>query len=324
MRNNLNYTDIIKEALRLEANELLRAAESLDENIEKAINLIDTLKGKLIITGVGKSGLVGAKMAATFASTGTSSFFLHPTEALHGDLGMIGKDDGVLAISYSGESEELAKILPHIKRFDIPLIGMTKEKNSTLGRYSDVVVAIKVDKEACPLNIVPTSSTTLTMALGDALAISLMKKRNFKKEDFASFHPGGSLGKQLYVKAKDLMRTKNLPFVMEETKLKDALFEMTKGRIGNVLVVDEDKKLKAVLSDGDLRRAMMRDDFSMEERVIKYASKNPKFITDENILASDVLNIIENYKLQHLVFTDKKMRVKGVIHIHDLVEAGIK
>ncbi len=324
MRNNLNYTDIIKEALRLEANELLRAAESLDENIEKAINLIDTLKGKLIITGVGKSGLVGAKMAATFASTGTSSFFLHPTEALHGDLGMIGKDDGVLAISYSGESEELAKILPHIKRFDIPLIGMTKEKNSTLGRYSDVVVAIKVDKEACPLNIVPTSSTTLTMALGDALAISLMKKRNFKKEDFASFHPGGSLGKQLYVKAKDLMRTKNLPFVMEETKLKDALLEMTKGRIGNVLVVDEDKKLKAVLSDGDLRRAMMRDDFSMEERVIKYASKNPKFITDENILASDVLNIIENYKLQHLVFTDKKMRVKGVIHIHDLVEAGIK
>ncbi len=324
MRNNLNYTDIVKEALRLEANELLRAAESLDENIEKAINLIDTLKGKLIITGVGKSGLVGAKMAATFASTGTSSFFLHPTEALHGDLGMIGKDDGVLAISYSGESEELAKILPHIKRFDIPLIGMTKEKNSTLGRYSDVVVAIKVDKEACPLNIVPTSSTTLTMALGDALAISLMKKRNFKKEDFASFHPGGSLGKQLYVKAKDLMRTKNLPFVMEETKLKDALLEMTKGRIGNVLVVDEDKKLKAVLSDGDLRRAMMRDDFSMEERVIKYASKNPKFITDENILASDVLNIIENYKLQHLVFTDKKMRVKGVIHIHDLVEAGIK
>ena len=324
MRNNLNYTDIVKETLRLEANELLRAAESLDKNIEKAIKLIDTLKGKLIITGVGKSGLVGAKMAATFASTGTSSFFLHPTEALHGDLGMIGKDDGVLAISYSGESEELAKILPHIKRFDIPLIGMTKEKNSTLGRYSDVVVAIKVDKEACPLNIVPTSSTTLTMALGDALAISLMKKRNFKKEDFASFHPGGSLGKQLYVKAKDLMRTKNLPFVMEETKLKDALFEMTKGRIGNVLVVDEDKKLKAVLSDGDLRRAMMRDDFSMEERVIKYASKNPKFITDENILASDVLNIIENYKLQHLVFTDKKMRVKGVIHIHDLVEAGIK
>jgi len=320
----LNYTNIVKEALELEANELLRTANSLDKNIDKAIELIDSLKGKLIITGVGKSGLVGAKMAATFASTGTSSFFLHPTEALHGDLGMIGKDDGVLAISYSGESEELAKILPHIKRFDIPLIGMTKDKNSTLGKYSDVIVAIKVEKEACPLNIVPTSSTTLTMALGDALAISLMKKRNFKKEDFASFHPGGALGKKLYVKAKDLMRTKNLPFVREDTKLKEALFEMTKGRIGNVIVVNKDRKLKAVLSDGDLRRAMMREDFSIEDKVIKYASKNPKFIIDENILASDVLNIIENYKLQHLVFTDKNMTVKGILHIHDLIEAGIK
>jgi len=324
VRNKLNYTNIVKEALELEANELLRTANSLDKNIDKAIELIDSLKGKLIITGVGKSGLVGAKMAATFASTGTSSFFLHPTEALHGDLGMIGKDDGVLAISYSGESEELAKILPHIKRFDIPLIGMTKDKNSTLGKYSDVIVAIKVEKEACPLNIVPTSSTTLTMALGDALAISLMKKRNFKKEDFASFHPGGALGKKLYVKAKDLMRTKNLPFVREDTKLKEALFEMTKGRIGNVIVVNKDRKLKAVLSDGDLRRAMMREDFSIEDKVIKYASKNPKFIIDENILASDVLNIIENYKLQHLVFTDKNMTVKGILHIHDLIEAGIK
>ena len=320
----MNYKKIVKETLELEANELLKAADSLDDDINRAIELIDGIKGKLIITGVGKSGLVGAKMAATFASTGTSSFFLHPTEALHGDLGMIAKSDAVLAISYSGESEELAKILPHIKRFDIPLIGMTKDKNSTLGRYSDVVVAIKVDKEACPLNIVPTSSTTLTMAFGDALAISLMKKRDFKKEDFASFHPGGALGKRLYIKAKDLMRRENLPFVSEDMKLKDALFEMTRGRIGNVLIVDEDRRLKAVLSDGDLRRAMMRDDFSMDDKVIKYASLNPKFVTDENILASDVLNMIENYKLQHLVFTDENRVIKGILHIHDLIEAGIK
>ncbi len=320
----MEYLNIIKETLTLEANELLKAASSLDKEIEKAIEIIYSLKGKLIVTGVGKSGLVGAKMAATFASTGTSSFFLHPTEALHGDLGMIGKEDGVLAISYSGESEELAKILPHIKRFDIPLIGMTKDKNSTLGKYSDALIPIKVEKEACPLNIVPTSSTTLTMALGDAIAISLMKKRNFKKEDFASFHPGGALGKRLYVKAKDLMRTKDLPLVDENTSLKEALFEMTRGRIGNVLIVDEKRRLKGVLSDGDLRRAMMRDDFSINDNVMKYASKNPKFVTDENILASDVLKIIENYKMQHLVFTDEEKRVKGVIHIHDLVEAGIK
>ncbi len=315
---------IVKEALEIEAKEILKASEKIDKEIEKAIDIIYNLKGKLIVTGVGKSGLVGAKMAATFASTGTSSFFLHPTEALHGDLGMIGKEDGVLAISYSGESEELSKILPHIKRFDIKLIGMTKDRNSTLAKYSDVVIPIYVEREACPLNIVPTSSTTLTMALGDAIAIALMKMRNFKKEDFASFHPGGALGKRLYVKAKDLMRRENLPLVKENLSLKDALFEMTKGRIGNVIIVDDKGVLKAVLSDGDLRRAMMREDFSMDDPVIKYASKNPKFLENDEILASDVLKIIEDYKLQHMVFTDKEKRVKGVLHIHDLIEAGIK
>ncbi len=315
---------IVKEALEIEAKEILKASKKIDKEIEKAIDIIYNLKGKLIVTGVGKSGLVGAKMAATFASTGTSSFFLHPTEALHGDLGMIGKEDGVLAISYSGESEELSKILPHIKRFDIKLIGMTKDRNSTLAKYSDVVIPIYVEREACPLNIVPTSSTTLTMALGDAIAIALMKMRNFKKEDFASFHPGGALGKRLYVKAKDLMRRENLPLVKENLPLKDALFEMTKGRIGNVIIVDDKGVLKAVLSDGDLRRAMMREDFSMDDPVIKYASKNPKFLENDEILASDVLKIIEDYKLQHMVFTDKEKRVKGVLHIHDLIEAGIK
>ncbi len=315
---------IVKEALEIEAKEILKASKKIDKDIEKAIDIIYNLKGKLIVTGVGKSGLVGAKMAATFASTGTSSFFLHPTEALHGDLGMIGKEDGVLAISYSGESEELSKILPHIKRFDIKLIGMTKDRNSTLAKYSDVVIPIYVEREACPLNIVPTSSTTLTMALGDAIAIALMKMRNFKKEDFASFHPGGALGKRLYVKAKDLMRRENLPLVKENLSLKDALFEMTKGRIGNVIIVDDKGVLKAVLSDGDLRRAMMREDFSMDDPVIKYASKNPKFLENDEILASDVLKIIEDYKLQHMVFTDKEKRVKGVLHIHDLIEAGIK
>ncbi len=315
---------IVKTALKTEAMEILKASENLSKEIEKAIDIIYNLKGKLIVTGVGKSGLVGAKMAATFASTGTSSFFLHPTEALHGDLGMIGKEDGVLAISYSGESEELSKILPHIKRFDIKLIGMTRNKNSTLGRYSDVVIPIKVEREACPLNIVPTSSTTLTMALGDAIAIVLMKMRNFKKEDFASFHPGGALGKRLYVKAKDLMRKDNLPLVEENLPLKEALFVMTQGRIGNVVIVDKDKKLKAVLSDGDLRRAMMREDFKLEDPVIKYATKNPRYLDDDTVLASDVLKIIEDFKLQHMVFTDKNKKVIGILHIHDLIEAGIK
>ncbi len=218
---------IAKEVLLTEAKELEQASLKLGEEIGKVVELVSNIKGKLIITGVGKSGLVGSKMAATFASTGTSSFFLHPTEAMHGDLGMIGKEDVLLAISYSGESEELTKILPHVKRLDIPLIGMAKDKNSTLGRYSDVFVSIMIDKEACPLGVAPTSSTTLTMALGDALAVCLMKKKDFQKEDFASFHPGGSLGKQLFIKIKDIMRDKDLPIVSADTALKDAIVVMS-------------------------------------------------------------------------------------------------
>ncbi|MCK4737557.1 MAG: SIS domain-containing protein, partial [Sulfurimonas sp.] len=182
----MNYKQIAQETLEIEANTLLESAKNIGDVFDKAVEIILACKGKLIITGVGKSGLIGAKMAATFASTGTPSFFLHPTEALHGDLGMIGDRDVVIAISYSGESEELSSILPHVKRFDTPLIGMTRDKNSTLGKYSDAVIDVVVDKEACPLNIAPTSSTTLTLALGDALAVCLMKARNFQKSDFAS------------------------------------------------------------------------------------------------------------------------------------------
>ena len=319
----MDYSKIAKKVLLTEAKELEIAASKIGDEIDKAVSIISKLKGKLIITGVGKSGLVGSKMAATFASTGTSSFFLHPTEAMHGDLGMVGKDDAVLAISYSGESEELTKILPHIKRFDIPLIAMAKDKNSTLGRYADVFLPIVVEKEACPLGVAPTSSTTLTMALGDALAICLMEYRGFEKEDFASFHPGGSLGKMLFVKIKDIMRVKELPIVSPKTTLKEAIVIMSEGRLGNVLIA-QNGILEGVLSDGDLRRALLRDDFSMDADSIRYASSNPKYITDENMLASDALKLIEEYKMQHLVVTDEDKKIKGVLHIHDLVEAGIK
>jgi arabinose-5-phosphate isomerase len=319
----VNFTKIAKEVLQTEAKELEHAASLIDKEIDEAIKLISNIKGKLIITGVGKRGLVGSKMAATFASTGTSSFFLHPTEAMHGDLGMIGKDDAVLAISYSGESEELVKMLPHIKRFEVPLIAMARDKNSTLGKYADVFLPIHVQKEACPLNTAPTSSTTLTMALGDALAVCMMEYRGFEKEDFASFHPGGSLGKMLFVKIKDIMRDKNLPIVTPKTALKEAIVTMSEGRLGNVLIA-ENGTLIGVLSDGDLRRALMREDFSMEADSITYASTNPKYTTDENMLASEALKMIEEYKLQHLVITDKDKKIKGVLHIHDLVEAGIK
>ena len=320
----MNFKQIIKDVLLTESKELEKAAANISFDIEKAIDLIINSKGKLIVTGVGKSGLVGTKIAATLASTGTSSFFLHPTEAMHGDLGMIGKDDIVLGISYSGESEELVQILPHLKRFNIPLIAMAKNEKSTLAQYSDVFINISVEKEACPLDTAPTSSTTLTMAMGDALAICLMKKRDFKKEDFASFHPGGSLGKKLFIKVDDLLRKENLPVVSRETKLKDAILVMSEGRLGSVIIEDENKKVIALLSDGDLRRALMNDNFSMGCKVEDIATKNPKRLKNKELLASDALQIIEDYKIQLLIVTDENDKLVGVLHIHDLIEAGIK
>ena len=244
----MDYKSIAQETLDIEAHTLIDAKKHIGDEFKRAVELILPCKGKLIVTGVGKSGLIGAKIAATLASTGTPSFFLHPTEALHGDLGMIGREDIVLAISYSGESEELSSILPHIKRFDIPLIGMSKSSESTLGRYSDIHIPIIVEKEACPLNVAPTSSTTLTLALGDALAVCLMKARDFKKDDFASLHPGGALGKRLFVKVKDLMRTDDLPIIDEDASMKEAIVKMSEGRLGTVLLADKEGRLEALLS----------------------------------------------------------------------------
>lgn len=318
-----NYIQIAKNTLEIEAQALNDAAEKLGEEIERAVATILACKGKLVITGVGKSGLIGAKIAATFASTGTPSFFLHPTEALHGDLGMIGKDDAVLAISYSGESPELSSILPHIKRFDIPLIGMTRNPASTLGRYSDEVINIDVTREACPLDVAPTSSTTLTLAMGDALAVCLMKARNFQKEDFASFHPGGALGKRLFVKVADLMRTENLPIVDETTPLKEAILALSEGRLGTVMLTDEAGRLSGLLSDGDIRRALMGEHFSLDVPSKEYATKNPLTINDASLLASDALVLIESKKIQMLVVTDEEGKIVGALHLHALVEAGI-
>ena len=319
----MNYKTIAQETLQIEADTLLHAMELVDDIFEKAVDVILNCKGKLIITGVGKSGLIGAKMAATFASTGTPSFFLHPTEALHGDLGMIGANDVVIGISYSGESEELSSILPHIKRFGAPLIGMTRDKKSTLGTFSDMVIELNVLKEACPIDTAPTSSTTLTLALGDALAVCLMKARNFQKSDFASFHPGGALGKKLFVKVSNLMQSKNLPIIAKDAKVKDAILAISEGRLGTALIVDEAQKLVALMSDGDVRRALMSEDFSLDDDAMKYATLSPMVCEDENMLASDALVLIETKKIQLLVVTDEDKKIKGVLHIHTLIEKGI-
>jgi len=320
---NNDYIAIACKTLEIEAQTLRDAMKSIGDEVRRTVEIILACRGKLIITGVGKSGLIGAKMAATFASTGTPSFFLHPTEALHGDLGMIGKDDVVIAISYSGESPELSAILPHIKRFNIPLIGMTRNSESTLGRYSDEMININVAVEACPLNIAPTSSTTLTLAMGDALAVCLMEARGFKKEDFASFHPGGALGKKLFVKVSDLMRSENLPIVSENTPLKEAILVLSEGRLGTVMLTNDEGKLSGLLSDGDIRRALLGKDFSLEKSAFEYATKNPMVINDGSMLASDALVLIENKKIQLLVVTNGEGIIQGALHLHTLVEAGI-
>ena len=318
-------SDTIKIAanvLKTEANELARNAEILDGEFEKAVEILYQTKGKVVVTGVGKSGHVGAKIAATLASTGTPSFFMHPTEAMHGDLGMIGKDDTLLAISFSGESEELTKILPHVQRFGVPIVAMARDKFSTLGKFSNAFVKLDVSKEACPLDAAPTSSTTLTLALGDALAVCLMEKRGFKKEDFANFHPGGSLGKRLFLKVKDVMRSENLPIVRWNASLKQAIDTMTHGKLGTVLIVDKDGVLDAILSDGDLRRALMREDFDLNDAAIKYATLKPKELNDKEMLAIDALALIERYKIQLLAVVENGVPV-GVLHIHDLANLGL-
>ena len=320
---NLDYSKIASKTLEIEAQTLLEAIKGISTQFDDAVAMILNTSGKVIVTGVGKSGLIGAKIAATLASTGTSSFFLHPTEALHGDLGMIGKEDLVIAISYSGESPELSAILPHIKRFEIPLIGMTRNEKSTLGKFSDLIIPVSVTKEACPLDIAPTSSTTLTLALGDALAVCLMKARNFKKEDFASFHPGGALGRQLFVKVSDLMRRDDLPIVSEDTVTKEAIVTLSSGRLGTVLLINDQQQFVGLVSDGDIRRALLQENFSLEAPIKNYATFDPKTLNDATMLASDALVFIEQHKIQLVVITDNSNHIQGVLHIHTLVEAGI-
>lgn len=320
---NLDFMATAMEVLDIESKALLDAKSRLNaESLNKIIDFIYN-SNRLIVLGVGKSGLVGAKISATLSSTGTPSIFMHPTEAMHGDLGGILKDDVILAISYSGESEEIINLMPHLRRLSRGIITMTKHKNSTISKQGDFFIDISVEKEACPLDIAPTSSTTLSLALGDALAVCLMKKRHFSKEDFASFHPGGSLGRRLFVKIENLMQKDNLPIIDKNTNLKDAIIAITNGKLGNVLIA-ENNKLLAILSDGDLRRAMMRDDFHLESLAINFATKNPKVCKNPKMLAYDALKLIEDSKIQMLVIVSENMEIEGVIHIHKLIEAGVK
>lgn len=310
-----------KEIIEEEIRALNRLKDALDENFEKAVNLILNTTGKVIITGIGKSGIIGKKIASTFSSTGTPSFFLHPAEAIHGDLGMVEKEDLIIAISNSGESPELIAIIPTLKRWGNKIISITNNLNSTLAKNSDIVLYLNIDKEACPLNLAPTSSTTATLVLGDALASTLLTIRNFKKEHFAEFHPGGALGKKL-MKVSQIMHTgEKLPIVPENTPLQDAIITMSEKGFGAVLIVDKNNHLKGILTDGDLRRFIKKGGSIDKSKVEDAMTISPKYIT-EDMLVLEALEIMERYKITVLPVVKDNIPI-GLVHLHDILKSGV-
>lgn len=310
-----NVIDIAKEVFAIEAQTVRDLSDKLDANFSQSIELILQTKGRLVVSGMGKSGHIGAKIAATLASTGTPSFFMHPAEALHGDLGMLTQNDVLLAISNSGESEEILKIIPAVKKRGIKLIAMSGNLNSTLAKQADFVLDISVAKEACPLQLAPMSSTTATLAMGDAIAAALMKLRNFKPDDFALFHPGGSLGKKLLTKVQDLMIT-SLPKVSPDTLFNELIDVMTSGKLGLCLVMQEDK-LIGIITDGDLRRALkMSDKARFDFKAKEIMSKNPKVI-DADAMATQAEEMMIKHKIKELPVTSQG-KIVGIIQLYDI------
>ncbi|MBP1747247.1 MAG: kdsD [Deltaproteobacteria bacterium] len=318
------YVDIGKEVLRKEADAILSIMACLNEDFENTVNTIAQCKGRVVMTGIGKSGLICKKIASTLSSIGVSAIFLHPADSIHGDLGILQNGDVVIVVSNSGETEELIKVLPWIRRMDVTMVVITGVLESTIAKYGDIVLGVKVD-EACPHNLVPTSSTTATLALGDALAIALMDKRNFSIEDFASLHPGGTLGRKLLLTVEELMHTgEQLPRVFQDTSTKDVIFEITSKRLGVTAVLNRDSELVGVVTDGDLRRAIERYDNVMSRSASDVMTKNPKVIK-KDALATYALKKMEEFSITSLFVVEKEgeKRPMGIIHIHDLLKAKI-
>ena len=320
--------DIVGEAkrvLRVEAQSIIDLAERIDDNFLQAVELLYHCRGKVVVMGMGKSGLVGRKIASTFASTGTPAFFLHPAEGLNGDFGMLAKDDVVIAISNSGEAREISEALPLIKRYGNRLVALTGNLNSTLAKAGDVCLNIHVKEEACPFGLAPTASTTATLALGDALAVALMQMKGFEEKDFAILHPGGALGKRLLLKVEDLMHVgKALPMVAEKTLMKNAIFEITSKRLGVTGVCNSEGHLVGVITDGDLRRALEKFSDLFNREASEVMTKNPKWI-EKNVLAAQAVLRMEEYSITSLFVSNKtgdKVPV-GIIHLHDLLKAGV-
>ncbi|OCX53939.1 arabinose-5-phosphate isomerase [Mucilaginibacter sp. PPCGB 2223] len=307
--------DIARRVFDIEIESLLHVASQLDDEFDRVIQAILKGTGKVIITGIGKSGLIGKKIAATLSSTGTSSFFMHPGEAFHGDLGMIGADDIVIMISYSGETDEVLKLIPYLKWNKNILIALTGNAESTIARNSDYHLNVSIKHEACPLKLAPTSSTTAALVMGDAIAVALMESREFKETDFARFHPGGSLGRKLVLKVKDLMRTDNLPFINTDATFTELVLKMSEGRIGMV-IVGTGEKVEGIVTDGDLRRALVQIADTSKLNISDMMNRNP-VIVDENEYLNTADNLMIDKKIVTvLVGSAHKHTVKGVYQIY--------
>jgi len=307
---------VARRVFQTEIESLQQVAQHLDETFDQAIELILNTKGKVIVSGIGKSGLIGKKIVATLSSTGTPAYFLHPSEAFHGDLGIISKEDIIILISFSGETDELLKIIPFLKWKQNRLIAITGNPDSALARNADCCLKVKITQEACPLLLAPTSSTTAMLVLGDALAVALMEARNFMQEDFARFHPGGSLGRKLVTRVKDLMRTDNLPFIKADASFTDLILLMSAGRLGLVIIGDE-KRAEGILTDGDLRRGLVRFPDTSVIRIQDIFNPNP-IILNENEFISEAESLMIEKKIATILVGDAEKRaVKGVYQIYN-------
>ncbi len=300
------------QCLKDEAQALLDLIPQLDHHFDKTVEMMFNCKGKVIVTGVGKSGNIGAKIAATLSSTGTPAFFINPLDVYHGDLGVMTADDVVLALSNSGQTDELLRFIPAILHRGVPLIGMSRNPNSLLAKYSVAHITVKVDKEACPLNLAPTSSTTAALAMGDALAVALMQVRNFKPTDFAQFHPGGELGKRLLTTAADVMRVDDLPVIPRQMHLGDAIIHVSKGKLGLGVSV-EDGKIVGLITDGDIRRAMEKWQAEFFNKTVNdIMTTNPKIVSPTTKIA-DIQQIMQKYKIHTVLVADEDARLVGIV-----------
>ncbi|WP_164973690.1 SIS domain-containing protein [Flavobacterium sp. YO64] len=315
-----NILAIAKKTILSESEAITKLIDFLDENFFEATQCIYETKGRLIVTGIGKSAIIAQKMVATFNSTGTPSMFLHASEAIHGDLGMIQNEDIIICISKSGNSPEIKVLVPLLKRFGNTLIAITGNITSALAKGSDYVLNTTVDTEACPINLAPTNSTTAQLVMGDALAVCLMEMRDFKPEDFAVYHPGGALGKKLLLRVKDMIEHSLKPMVTPETSVKKVIFEISEKRLGVTAVIENDK-IVGIITDGDIRR-MLNDRDSIADLTAKdIMSKNPKLVSSET-MAVDALNILEDFSITQLIVADNG-EYKGVLHLHDILKEGI-